>query len=131
MSDNPYRSLPSVNDVAETALARELRQRHDHRLVVEAIRRELDECRRRLKAGEALDGAATAEALAERAARRLEAELQPKLRPVINGTGIVLHTNLGRAPVAEEAARAAYEAARGYLNLEMDLATGKRSSRQD
>src|SRR5207249_3226972 len=57
-------------------------------------------------------------------------EMRPKLRPVINATGIVLHTNLGRSPVADEAARAAYEAARGYLNLELDLETGKRSSRQ-
>ena len=45
---------------------------------------------------------------------RLGRELQPKLRPVINATGIVLHTNLGRAPVAEQAAKAAYEAARGH-----------------
>src|SRR5206468_4025525 len=58
-------------------------------------------------------------------------ELRPKLRPVINATGIVLHTNLGRAPIAEEAAQAAYEAARGYLNLELNLETGKRSSRQE
>src|SRR5205807_3357790 len=61
---------------------------------------------------------------------RLGQEFRPKLRPVINATGIVLHTNLGRAPTAEAAAQAAYEGARGYLNLELDLETGKRSSRQ-
>jgi L-seryl-tRNA(Ser) seleniumtransferase len=58
-------------------------------------------------------------------------DLRPRLRPVINATGIVLHTNLGRAPIAEEAAKAAYDAARGYLNLELDLDSGKRSSRQN
>jgi L-seryl-tRNA(Ser) seleniumtransferase len=63
-------------------------------------------------------------------AHRLERELRAKLVSVINATGIVLHTNLGRAPLAEEAARAAGEAARGYLNLELDLDSGKRSSRQ-
>ena len=63
-------------------------------------------------------------------AERLGRDLRPRLCPVINATGIVLHTNLGRAPIAEEAAQAAGEAARGYLNLELDLDTGKRSSRQ-
>src|SRR5262249_15087239 len=75
-------------------------------------------------------GHLAAAAVAERVVAALEQAARPKLRAVINATGIVLHTNLGRAPVAEAAARAAYEAARGYLNLELDLDTGKRSSRQ-
>jgi L-seryl-tRNA(Ser) seleniumtransferase len=77
-----------------------------------------------------VDGTADANLVASRVAERLSRDLRPKLRPVINATGIVLHTNLGRAPIAEIAARAAYDAARGYLNLELDLDTGKRSSRQ-
>src|SRR5205823_13942200 len=60
---------------------------------------------------------------------RLGTTFRPKLVEVINATGIVLHTNLGRAPIAAEAARAAEQAAAGYLNLELDLASGKRSSR--
>jgi L-seryl-tRNA(Ser) seleniumtransferase len=131
MSDNPYRRLPSVNDVVETAHVQALRREHNHELVVAAIREELADWRRRLAQGDTPDGAVTPDALAECVGRRLAQELRPKLRPVINATGIVLHTNLGRAPIAEEAARAAYEAARGYLNLELDLETGKRSSRQN
>src|SRR5439155_1948414 len=110
---------------------RELRSRHDHELIVAAVRQELDDLRSRLSNGEALNGEISAEALAGLVEARLASELRPKLRPVINATGIVLHTNLGRAPIADEAAKAAYEAARGYLNLELDLQTGKRSSRQD
>ena len=56
---------------------------------------------------------------------------RPRLRQVINATGVLLHTNLGRAPMAEAAAEAAALAAKGYLNLELDLETGKRSHRPD
>jgi L-seryl-tRNA(Ser) seleniumtransferase len=126
---NPFRDLPSVHDILATPIAQGLTGAHAHDLVVDAIRAELAEVRRRLGQGQPLDGMADATAVAGRVAQRLSRELRPKLRPVINATGIVLHTNLGRAPIAEEAAQAAYEAARGYLNLEMDLETGTRSSR--
>jgi L-seryl-tRNA(Ser) seleniumtransferase len=60
---------------------------------------------------------------------RARAHLRPSLTRVLNGTGVVIHTNLGRAPLAEPAARAVAEAARGYVNLELDLATGRRGHR--
>jgi L-seryl-tRNA(Ser) seleniumtransferase len=130
MTDNPYRNLPSVNDVLAAAAVQALAASHAHDAIVTAIRAELGELRNRLGRGELIDGRASAEVVAGRVAERLGREYRPKLRGVINATGIVLHTNLGRAPIAEEAARAAHDAAHGYLNLELDLDTGKRSSRQ-
>jgi L-seryl-tRNA(Ser) seleniumtransferase len=131
MPANPLRHLPAVTTVLETAAVAALEPAHGRDAIVAAVRAELDGLRERLKAGEALDGEIAAEAVATRVAARVEASSAPTLRPVINATGIVLHTNLGRSPVAEAAAKAAYDAARGYLNLELDLGTGKRSSRQD
>jgi L-seryl-tRNA(Ser) seleniumtransferase len=130
MSDNPFRNLPSVNDVLAAPGLGGAADAHAHEQVVAAVRAELDELRQMLGRGEAPDGRMSAEAVALRAAERLRRDLRPTLRPVINATGIVLHTNLGRAPVAAEAAEAAHAAAAGYLNLELDLETGKRSSRQ-
>jgi L-seryl-tRNA(Ser) seleniumtransferase len=128
---NPFRDLPSVNDVLEAEPLQSLTKDHAHDSIVATIRQELDALRKELKDGMSSNGKATVAAIAQRVVERMATELQPRLRRVINATGIVLHTNLGRAPMAEEAARAAYEAARGYLNLEMDLETGKRSSRQN
>jgi L-seryl-tRNA(Ser) seleniumtransferase len=123
--------LPAINEVLEMPPVQALAPQHSHDLIVTAIRQELTELRQRLGQGEQVDGEGNAALVAAKVAERLGRELKPKLRPVINATGIVLHTNLGRAPIAEEAAQAAYEAARGYLNLELDLETGKRSSRQN
>ncbi|HEV3119860.1 MAG TPA: L-seryl-tRNA(Sec) selenium transferase, partial [Gemmataceae bacterium] len=130
MSDNPFRALPSVHDVLQVGSVRALENGYAHEAILEAVRRELADMRERVSGGEALDGSAAVEVVAERVGARLQQELRPRLRPVINATGIILHTNLGRAPIAEQAAQAAYEAGRGYLNLELDLETGKRSSRQ-
>jgi L-seryl-tRNA(Ser) seleniumtransferase len=130
MADNPYRLLPSVNDVLASPVVAELEREHAHELIVASIRADLAQLRARIGQGEKLDGEMSPEACARRVAQRLASQLRPKLRPVINATGIVLHTNLGRAPMAAEAARAAQQAAGGYLNLEMDLESGKRSSRQ-
>src|SRR5438093_1123077 len=131
MSANPFRNLPSVTEVLAAPAAAALVRDHGHGQAVAAVRAALDTLRQQLRDGTVLDGALAPDTVAERAAAYLVEQVRPKLRLVINATGIVLHTNLGRAPMAEAAARAAYDAARGYLNLELDLATGQRSSRQN
>ncbi|HEX3152209.1 MAG TPA: L-seryl-tRNA(Sec) selenium transferase [Gemmataceae bacterium] len=131
MSANPFRHLPAVNSVLEERSIVALEVTHGRDAVLAAVRRELDALRERLKNGETLDGEIAIPAVAARVAARVNAAAIPMLRSVINATGIVLHTNLGRSPLAAVAAEAAFNAARGYLNLELDLATGKRSSRQN
>ena len=127
---NPFRRLLSVARLLELPALIDARDRHPHDAITHAVRLELDTLRDRLNKGSDTGDAADPDAVAGRVVARLDAEAAPRVRPVINATGIVLHTNLGRAPLHEEAARAAYEAGRGYLNLELDLATGKRGSRQ-
>src|SRR5260221_14449417 len=128
-AESPLRSLPSVNAVLEAEPLPGLLPRFAQEQMTAAVRAELEAVRGELR--ESANGPAPdALALAQRVAQRLEREQSPNLCPVINATGIVLHTNLGRAPLADEAARAAFDAARGDLNLELDLADGQRSSRQ-
>lgn len=130
-SDNPLRSLPAVHEILQRPRIAALGQHHAHDAIVAAIRAELTLIRTQFGKGQSLNGAGALESIVAAVEGRLGRDSQPLLRSVINATGIVLHTNLGRAPIAEEAAKAAFEAARGYLNLEVDLDTGKRSSRQD
>ena len=128
MQHNPFRSLPQVSRVLEHPAVVAARSDHAPDDITAAARAELDAARDRLRAG---DTAVSLDEIADAVVARLAADGRLFLRPVINATGIVLHTNLGRSPMHESAARAAYAAARGYLNLEMSLGTGKRSSRQD
>jgi L-seryl-tRNA(Ser) seleniumtransferase len=111
--------LPSVD-----VLVREAACDAPHALCVREARATLAERRAR---GEH----ATASALAPELRRRVRAALEPSLRPVLNATGVVLHTNLGRAPLSEAALARVQAVAAGYSNLELDLATGERGSRQD
>jgi L-seryl-tRNA(Ser) seleniumtransferase len=131
MADSAFRALPSVHEVLQEPSMGAVLAQCDRAFVVTAVRAELERLRAGLRTGTQPNGEASSSAIAARVQAAIESDLQPKLRTVINATGILLHTNLGRAPIAEPAAQAAYQAARGYLNLELSLETGKRSSRQD
>ncbi|MFL5480878.1 MAG: L-seryl-tRNA(Sec) selenium transferase [Gemmatimonadaceae bacterium] len=117
------RELPSVSALLLTPVVRELLGEHPRRVVLEAVRRTLDAAR-------ATGGAQRSEQQwGESIAAAVSDASRPSLRRVINGTGVVLHTNLGRAPLAEAAIRAIAAVARGFSNLEYDLDSGKRGSR--
>src|SRR4051812_7949720 len=109
MTASPFRSLPSVTQILQTEVAGALLGDHPRDRVVVAVRAELDVLRERLGRGESIDGELTPVAIAARAAARVKSEDRPRFRPVINATGIVLHTNLGRAPLADAAATAAHQ----------------------
>ena len=100
-------------------------EEHGHDLVVRAARTALTRAREDIEAGFEL-GDLVRQTLAE-----VERLLSPRLRRVINGTGVVVHTNLGRAPLAAEALDRVQQSARGYSNLEFELEEGVRGSRQD
>src|SRR5436190_7570355 len=112
------RSLPSVEQLASRLEA-------PHALAIAAAREAIDDRRAELRSGSPGD----ADLLA-RARAALAAMQRPSLGRVVNATGVVLHTNLGRAPLAEAARRAVEGVAGAYSNLELDLAEGRRGSRQ-
>jgi L-seryl-tRNA(Ser) seleniumtransferase len=113
---NALRSLPSVDQVL-----RNLKHLNGvpTRLVTDEIRTVLSERRRALSAGESVPDTSIEQAVED----RLDVLVEPSLRAVINATGVILHTNLGRAPLAD------FKPISGYSNLEVDLETGKRGKR--
>jgi L-seryl-tRNA(Ser) seleniumtransferase len=117
------RDLPSVNTLLETSAVHSLLEQHPRRVVLDAVRSAIDAAR---AAG---DFHRTEQQWIESIASAVRNRAQPSLRRVINATGVVLHTNLGRAPLADAAIRAIEEVAEGFSNLEYDLETGQRGSR--
>ncbi len=118
------RALPSVHQVLEQVEAQALINVHGRALVLFAVQRALDEERQ----GGTIAQPAARMARIDTLVRELR---QPRLRPVINATGVVLHTNLGRAPLSAPAAQAAALIAGRYSTLEFDPRTGRRGRRHD
>ncbi|HET6878826.1 MAG TPA: L-seryl-tRNA(Sec) selenium transferase [Pirellulales bacterium] len=129
MPTNLLRNLPSVNELLESPPLKGLVSRVSHNLVVTRVRSFLDDLRTEIQHTAAEVKFPEVKELAQRIAERiLEAE-KPRLRPVINATGVLLHTGLGRAPLAEEAIAEMSAVARDYASVELDLASGQRSQR--
>ncbi|MCL4474312.1 MAG: L-seryl-tRNA(Sec) selenium transferase [Actinobacteria bacterium] len=126
------RALPSVEELAEAPELVDIIEQFGRGFVVESARSVIEALRRGILDGKQIDPddlgpAALGDAVAETAARIFE----PSLKPLINATGVVVHTNLGRSVLAPEAIEAVVEAAASYSNLEYNLEAGKRGSRHD
>ncbi|HEX2987350.1 MAG TPA: L-seryl-tRNA(Sec) selenium transferase [Chloroflexota bacterium] len=130
MSDTmaSLRQLPSVNRLLREQQVEELSNLYSHELLVQAIRDTLQEARDAIRDGGNLPAIT---GLIEAVREHLEATFRPSLRPVINATGVIIHTNLGRAPLSDDALRAVRDVAAGYSNLEYRLEEGTRGSRHE
>lgn len=126
-----YRQLPSVDELVRSPAIAALVAREGRAPVTDAARSVLDALRTRIQRDE-LGGPAVATAvreLSQSVEHELHRQLELSLRPVINATGVILHTNLGRAPLAAEALANIQRVAGGYSNLEFDLVSGERGKR--
>jgi L-seryl-tRNA(Ser) seleniumtransferase len=126
-----YRMLPSVNELLLTAPFAQLSAANGRTRVVETLRRDLDRIRREIAQG--LHSPASLKKLLSEMPTRIAEEMKRdsrfSLRRVINATGVILHTNLGRAPLSQKALDHLHEIAAGYSNLEFDLERGERGRR--
>ena len=125
-----YRVIPSIEILRQRDAVRTMEARHGGDAVVRALREAAGTVRAQIGTGAGpADGEAAARAIEAMADASLAADARGSLRPVINATGVVIHTNLGRAPIAAAALERVAAIARGYANLEYDIAAGTRGSR--
>ena len=122
-----YRSIPSVEKLLSDSRVKELIDVYSREPMVYLVRRSLEQVRQEIAEGKA---SPSFDEMVDSIASQAASLWRPKPIPLINATGIVLHTNLGRSPLSDEAVEAMLQAARGYTNLELDLADGARGSRQ-
>ncbi len=119
-------NLPRVDRVSRHESLDQVRSRLGERVVVELARAAIDEARHSVLAGEPVPEVA---AVAARTLARANALVMSRARRVLNATGVMVHTNLGRAPLSDRAAREVTSTLRGACSIEIDLETGKRGSR--
>ena len=124
----PFRKLPSVERLLSDERVQALMDSFSRTAIVELVRSELDGTRRAITNGA---NAPEFDDLLSAIEGRAWSWWRPWPRRVINATGVILHTNLGRAPLSDEALEAVERAARGYSDLELDLELGKRGSRHE
>ncbi len=126
MSPNNLRNIPSVDQLLQTAKAQDWMVEFGRPLLVNAIRQSLEQVRTAYSEGQPIPGE---DKLLELIHHFLQQWTTLTLVPVINASGVILHTNLGRAPLSQAAMQAAIQVSQGYSNLEFDLNKGKRGSR--
>jgi L-seryl-tRNA(Ser) seleniumtransferase len=125
-----FQIIPSVDRLLKSPVIREISPPYSHNLILKAINEVLEEFRDEIKNGKAMDSSDLAlERVSSAVVERLKLLDQPSLKPVINATGVVVHTNLGRSILPEQALEKFRQIAGGYSNLEYDLRKGERGSR--
>jgi L-seryl-tRNA(Ser) seleniumtransferase len=123
---NPFRQLPSVDRILSDQRVRALANGGESGIATIIARQAIESARQAIAGG---SEAPTEDQLVESVLGLAAAVFEPSLRPVINATGVIIHTNLGRAPLSDEAIEAMAAVSRGYSNLEFDLQAGERGSR--
>ena len=125
--ESKFRRLPSVDRLLSEEPIRQLQESYPRALIVDVTRQCLERDRLAIASG---NPCPSVDEIMESVCHELRVMTYPSLRPVINATGVILHTNLGRAPLSQEAIQAMSLVSGGYCNLEFDLDTGLRGSRQ-
>ena len=126
---NIFRNIPSVNELLESPQLKKIVERVNHKVVADGVRTFIDDLKETISSATDEIEIPSPNELADKIADWLHIEQREYLRPVINGTGIILHTGLGRAPLAKSAIEATTAIARGYASVEVNLADGGRGQR--
>ena len=128
MNQQLLRKLPKIDDLLRSSALEQLREEYPEQTIADGARQVIADLRAGIVNG-SVDTLPDEDVLLDRITKRIRAAARPSMHTVINGTGIVLHTNLGRACMSEKAAHAAYDAACRYSTLEYNVATGSRGLR--